>query len=41
MKIKRASYEGVAVAVPITIPYVRYSIHGAHWWVGRALAELC
>lgn len=41
MKIKRASYEGVAVAVPVTIPYVRHSIRGAHWWVGRALSELC
>jgi acetyl-CoA acetyltransferase len=37
---KRQSYEGVAVAVPVTIPYRRYSIHAAHWWIGRALAEL-
>ena len=39
--MKRAGYEGVAVAVPVTIPYVRYSIRGAHWWIGRAMAELC
>ena len=39
--MKRASYEGVAVAVPVTIPYVRYSIRGAHWWIGKAMAELC
>jgi acetyl-CoA acetyltransferase len=26
--------------VPITVPYVRYSIHGAHWFVARALAGL-
>jgi acetyl-CoA acetyltransferase len=33
----RLSYEGVAVAVPVTVPYVRYSTHGAHWFLGRAL----
>jgi acetyl-CoA acetyltransferase len=33
-------YEGVAVAVPVTVPYVRYSTRGAHWFIGRALAEL-
>ncbi|MCB5362764.1 thiolase family protein [Pusillimonas sp. CC-YST705] len=36
----RADYSGVAVAVPVTVPYVRYSIHSAHWWLGRALAML-
>jgi acetyl-CoA acetyltransferase len=35
------AYEGVAVAVPVTVPYVRYSIHGAHWFLGRALKGLC
>jgi acetyl-CoA acetyltransferase len=39
--MKRANYDGVAVAVPVTIPYVRYSIRGAHWWIGKAMAELC
>lgn len=34
------SYEGVAVAVPVTVPYVRYSTHGAHWFVGQALRRL-
>ena len=34
------SYEGVAVAVPVTVPYVRYSTHGAHWFIGQAVAEL-
>lgn len=38
---KRKSYDGVAVAVPVTIPYRRYSIHAAQWWIGRALAALC
>ena len=37
---KRRDYNGVAVAVPVTIPYRRYSIHAAHWWIGRALAAL-
>ena len=36
----RASYEGVAIAVPVTVPYVRYSTHGAHWFIGRALEAL-
>jgi acetyl-CoA acetyltransferase len=36
----RRGYEGVAVAVPVTVPYVRYSIRAAHWWLGRALAQL-
>src|SRR6185295_14655154 len=33
----RSSYEGVAVACPVTVPYRRYSTHGAHWWIGRAM----
>lgn len=37
---RRQSYDGVAVCVPVTIPYRRYSIQAAHWWIGRALAEL-
>src|SRR2546425_11978677 len=36
----RRSYEGVAVAIPVTVPYVRYSIRSAHWWLARCLAEL-
>jgi acetyl-CoA acetyltransferase len=36
----RRSYEGVAVAVPVTVPYVRYSVRAAHWWLARALAAL-
>jgi acetyl-CoA acetyltransferase len=38
--VSRRGYEGVAVAVPVTIPYVRYSIRAAHWWLARALAAL-
>ena len=33
-------YEGVAAAVPVTVPYARRSEHNVHWWFGRALAEL-
>jgi len=36
----RAAYDDVVLAVPVTIPYVRYSIRSAHWFLGRALAEL-
>jgi acetyl-CoA acetyltransferase len=37
---QRSSYEGVAVAVPVTVPYQRYSTHGAHWFIGQALHAL-
>ncbi len=33
----RMTYDGVVVAMPITVPYQRYSIKAAHWWIGRAL----
>lgn len=33
-------YEGVVLAVPVSIPYQRFSVHGAHWWIGRALREV-
>jgi acetyl-CoA acetyltransferase len=36
----RRGYEGVAVAVPVTVPYVRYSTRGAHWFIGQALKRL-
>jgi len=36
----RQSYEGVAVCVPVTVPYVRYSIRAAHWWLARCLKDL-
>ncbi len=40
MHTRRMSYDGIAVAVPVTIPYVRYSVRSAHWFVARALAEV-
>jgi acetyl-CoA acetyltransferase len=36
----RQSYEGVALAVPVTVPYQRYSTHGAHWFLGQAMDAL-
>ena len=36
----RAAYDDVVLAAPVTIPYVRFSIRSAHWFLGRALAEL-
>ncbi|MBS0579199.1 MAG: thiolase family protein [Proteobacteria bacterium] len=36
----RQGYAGVAVAVPVTVPYVRYSTRSAHWFIARALAAL-
>jgi acetyl-CoA acetyltransferase len=36
----RKAYDGVAVAVPVTVPYVRYSIRAAHWWLARTFSEL-
>jgi acetyl-CoA acetyltransferase len=36
----RQGYQGVVVAAPVTVPYVRYSIRAAHWWLARALSEI-
>jgi acetyl-CoA acetyltransferase len=38
--MKRRGYEGVAVCAPISVPYRRYSVNSAHWWIGRALHAL-
>ncbi len=38
--MKRRGYDGVAVCVPVSVPYRRYSVNSAHWWIGRALREL-
>ena len=37
---RRLGYEDVALALPVTVPYLRYSIHGAHWFIGQALRGL-
>lgn len=33
-------YHGVAVACPVTVRYARHSTQSAHWFIGRALADL-
>ena len=38
--MSRKGYEGVAVAVPVTVPYRRYATQGAHWFIGQALQAL-
>jgi len=38
--LPRKAYDGVVLAAPVTVPYVRYSIRAAHWWLARALREL-
>ncbi|WP_326537410.1 thiolase family protein [Pseudorhodoferax sp.] len=37
---RRKGYEGVALAVPVTVPYERYSTRGAHWFLGQAVRAL-
>ncbi|WP_118136373.1 thiolase family protein [Oceanicella sp. SM1341] len=34
------SYEDVVIAVPVSVPYVRYSQESAHWWIAAALRGL-
>lgn len=33
-------FDGVVLAVPVTVAYQRYSTESSAWWVGRALAAL-
>ncbi|MGH6672642.1 MAG: thiolase family protein [Xanthobacteraceae bacterium] len=40
MSRTRTAYDDVVVACPTTMPYVRYSIRGAHWFLAGALAQL-
>ncbi len=40
MNRPRAAYDDVVVTAPVTVPYVRYSIRGAHWFLAGALAAL-
>ena len=37
---RRKAYDGVALAAPVTVPYVRYSIRAAHWWLARVFSKL-
>jgi acetyl-CoA acetyltransferase len=34
----RRGYEDVVITAPVSVPYVRYSIRSAHWFLARALA---
>ncbi len=33
-------FDDVVLAAPVTVPYVRFSTRGAHWFLGRAVAQL-
>ena len=37
---RRRGYDEIVVTCPVTIPYERYSIRNAHWFIGRTIAEL-
>ncbi|WP_158818227.1 thiolase family protein [Methylocapsa sp. S129] len=37
---RRQPYDGVVLCAPVTVPYERYSLHAAPWWIGTALREL-
>ena len=36
----RRGYDGIVVSTPVTVPYVRYSTQGAHWFIGQAVRAL-
>ena len=40
MSTRRSGYDDAIVTVPVTVPYERYSLRGAHWFVARALSGL-
>lgn len=40
MSSRRLAYEGVAVAVPVTVPYTRYSTRSSHHFAAQALRLL-
>lgn len=37
MRSRRASYDGVVLVAPASVPYTRFSNESAHWWMARAL----
>jgi acetyl-CoA acetyltransferase len=37
---KTRGYEDVVLTAPVTVPYVRYSVRNAHWFVAQALSRL-
>jgi acetyl-CoA acetyltransferase len=36
----RHGYDEVVIVAPVTVPYVRFSVRSAHWFLGTALAAL-
>jgi len=38
--VKRQGYDGVVLAVPVSVPYIRYSNETAHWWIACALRAM-
>ncbi len=38
--MKRQGYDGVVLAAPVSVPYVRFSNETAHWWIARALRDM-
>src|SRR3546814_4239564 len=40
MTAGRLGYDGIVATVPVSVPYVLYSIRSAHWWLGKALGAL-
>jgi acetyl-CoA acetyltransferase len=36
----RVGYDDVVLAAPVTVPYARHSIRGAHWFLARVMAAL-
>jgi acetyl-CoA acetyltransferase len=37
---KHGDYQDVVLVAPVTVPYTRYSIRSAHWFVAQALSRL-
>lgn len=40
MTRRRQAYDDIVVTSPVTVPYVRFSTRGAHWFIGRVVAGL-
>jgi acetyl-CoA acetyltransferase len=40
VKGRRSGYDDAVITVPTTVPYMRSSEHGAHWFIAQALSGL-
>ena len=36
-RARRQGYDGIVLAAPASVPYERFSVETAHWWIARAL----